>query len=80
MTALPCRYYAGINNIIARGTVKNLLSSVMLSLWENPDRKFIEVETAYFERWWNEQTPSMQDTVKQLVANGQLEFINGCVS
>jgi hypothetical protein len=38
---------------------------------------FIYVETAFFARWWREQTPQMQQNVRQLLANGQLEFING---
>ena len=40
-------------------------------------RRFIFVEIAFFSRWWNEQTPAMQDIVRDLVATGQLEFING---
>jgi hypothetical protein len=32
---------------------------------------------AFFQRWWAEQTPQVQATVKQLVAAGQFEFING---
>ena len=43
----------------------------------NPDRKFIYVEQAYFQRWWREQNDDVKNQVKQLVASGQLEFING---
>lgn len=32
---------------------------------------------AFFQRWWSEQKPAMQATVKSLVASGQLEFVNG---
>ncbi len=32
---------------------------------------------AFFQRWWQEQTDSMKDIVRGLVASGQLEFING---
>lgn len=28
-------------------------------------------------RWWFEQDEDMQESVKKLVRNGQLEFING---
>jgi len=35
------------------------------------------VEIAFFERWWNEQTDEVKANVRTLVANGQLEFING---
>ncbi|ETO09219.1 hypothetical protein RFI_28169, partial [Reticulomyxa filosa] len=43
-------------------------------LLDNPERKFSYVEQAYFSRWWNEQTASTQEKVRQLVANGQLQF------
>ena len=31
----------------------------------------------FFSRWWNEQSSTMKGYVKELVANGQLEFVNG---
>lgn len=43
----------------------------------NPSKRFIYVEMGFFERWWNEQTEETQDTVKKLVKEGTLEFING---
>jgi hypothetical protein len=43
----------------------------------NPARKFVYVEQAYFQRWWSEQTEAKKQDVRGLVANGQLEFING---
>jgi hypothetical protein len=43
----------------------------------NPDRKFIYVEQAFFQRWWAEADDQAVALVKTLVANGQLEFING---
>ena len=50
---------------------------VIPQLEENSDRKFIYVEMAFFKRWWDEQSESMRSRVQALVANGQLEFING---
>ena len=35
----------------------------------NPKR-FIQVETAFFWRWWNEQNEFMKNLVKDLVAEG----------
>lgn len=32
---------------------------------------------AYFTRWWNQQSPSTQQVVKDLVAQGRLCFVNG---
>ena len=51
----------------------------MLALLEDPNRRFIEVEQAFFQRWWSDQTPAKQAAVQGLVASGQLEFINGAL-
>jgi len=39
--------------------------------------RFIFVEIAFFQRWWNTQNETVRSVVKNLVAHGQLEFING---
>ncbi|CAD8152744.1 unnamed protein product [Paramecium pentaurelia] len=57
--------------------VKNIISSYINALLENEDRKFVQVEIVYFERWWNEQSVLMQQKVKGLVENGQLSFAAG---
>ena len=36
----------------------------------DPTKRFIQVETAFFWRWWNEQNEFMKDLVKDLVAEG----------
>ncbi|XP_068205819.1 lysosomal alpha-mannosidase-like isoform X1 [Palaemon carinicauda] len=71
------QYYYGAKNNIQRAGVQYILDSVISSLLDDPDRKFIYVESAFFFRWWEEQTPEMQDKVKMLVDQGRLEFING---
>ena len=71
------QYYYGANNTIQHANVNSIISATILALLEDPARKFIEVEQAFFQRWWAEQTPAKQMQVKQLVSNGQLEFING---
>lgn len=58
------------NEIRHRG-VQYILDSVIPSLLENPDRRFIYVEMAFFWRWWNEQTDEMKANVKQLVNEGK---------
>lgn len=70
-------YYYGANNSIQHAGVQYILDSVISSLVENGDRKFIYVEMAFFARWWNEQNNSTRDIVKDLVKRRQLEFING---
>ncbi len=76
----PDEYYYGAKNNIQNAGVQYILDSVIPALVENPERKFIYVEIAFFERWWNEQSDSMKATVKGLVANRQLEFINGGIT
>jgi alpha-mannosidase len=71
------QYYYGANNTIQHSNVNSIISATVLALLEDPNRKFIEVEQAFFQRWWNDQTPAKQAAVQGLVASGQLEFING---
>lgn len=54
-----------------------MLDTVITELLKKKERKFIIVEIAYFMRWWREQAENMKSTVKMLLKNKQLEFING---
>ena len=69
-------YYGGRNKIQIAG-VQYILDSVIQALSEDPKRRFIYVEIAFFERWWRQQSPALKEKVKELVKNGQLEFTNG---
>lgn len=40
-------------------------------------RRYIQVETAFFWRWWLEQDDNMKNMTRNLVENGQLEFVSG---
>eukprot|EP01116_Phalansterium_solitarium_P019911 TRINITY_DN5728_c0_g2_i1.p1 TRINITY_DN5728_c0_g2~~TRINITY_DN5728_c0_g2_i1.p1 ORF type:complete len:1012 (-),score=366.51 TRINITY_DN5728_c0_g2_i1:80-3115(-) len=71
------QYYYGANQSIQDAGVQYILDTVVQALQDNPARKFIYVEQAFFTRWWNEQTDAKKQIVKDLVTNGQLEFING---
>jgi hypothetical protein len=70
-------YYMGANNTIQHAGVQYILDSVIVALEQNPDRKFVYVEQAFFQRWWAEQSPNTKSMVKKLVHNGQLDFITG---
>jgi len=52
---------------ITRASVQYIIDSVIEALVDNPDRRYIYVEMAYFTRWWNEQTEEKRNVVKQLV-------------
>ncbi|XP_031105302.1 probable alpha-mannosidase At5g13980 isoform X1 [Ipomoea triloba] len=71
------QYYVGSNNSIQGACVQNVLDSLIPALLADKNRKFIYVEQAFFQRWWRNQSPAMQSTVRELVNSGQLEFING---
>jgi len=71
------QYYYGANNSIQHAAVQHVLDSVIHSLSLSSKRKFIYVEQAFFQRWWNQQTEETHNLVKNLVSNGQLEFVNG---
>ncbi|XP_062244206.1 lysosomal alpha-mannosidase [Platichthys flesus] len=76
------QYYYGDRNDIQHAGVQYILDSVVDQLLKNPDRRFIYVETAFFFRWWRQQSSGVQQTVTQLVNQGRLEFVNGgwCMS
>ncbi|KAL6175117.1 hypothetical protein ACLB2K_051760 [Fragaria x ananassa] len=73
------QYYTGANNSLLGfpACVRNVLDSLVPALLADKNRKFIYAEQAFFQLWWREQSEAIQDTVKQLVSSGQLEFING---
>ncbi|XP_061626669.1 lysosomal alpha-mannosidase isoform X1 [Phyllopteryx taeniolatus] len=76
------QYFYGDRNDIQHAGVQYILDSVVDQLLKNPERRFIYVETAFFYRWWSRQSADTQRTVKQLVNQGRLEFVNGgwCMS
>ncbi|PKI52495.1 hypothetical protein CRG98_027067 [Punica granatum] len=71
------QYYVGSNNSIQGACVQNVLDSLVPALLADKNRKFIYVEQAFFQRWWRDQSETVQSIVKQLVHSGQLELING---
>jgi lysosomal alpha-mannosidase len=58
-------------------SVRDIITNVVKSLKSNANRKFTQVETYFFNHWWNEQTEDTKSVVKTLVNNGQLVFTNG---
>jgi hypothetical protein len=45
-------FLVGLNNSIQDAGVQYILDSVIVGLSQNPDRKFIYVEIAFFQRWF----------------------------
>ncbi len=59
-------------NDIQHAGVQYILDSIVLALDENPDRRFIYVEIAFFWRWWLQQTEDMREKVRGLVNDGKV--------
>merc|ERR1719331_3560677 len=70
-------YFYGLNQTLFPACVKCILDAVTDSLAEHPHRKFTYVEQAFFQKWFRNLTSHRQDSVRSLVANGQLTFVNG---
>jgi lysosomal alpha-mannosidase len=71
---LSINYFFLARNNIQHASVQHILDSVIISLDQNSDRRFIYVEIAYFWRWWNEQTDDIRNKVKQFVNDGKKYF------
>jgi len=71
------QYYLGANNSIQHAAVRHILDSVVEELSKDSRRKFIYVEQAFFQMWWEHQNDDAKNLVKKLLQNGQLEFVNG---
>ncbi|XP_073978683.1 lysosomal alpha-mannosidase-like isoform X2 [Rhodnius prolixus] len=65
---------------IQEAGVQYIIDSVIEALLENPQRRFIYVETAFFWMWWVEQTHEKKQVVRELVNSGRLEIVGGAWS
>ncbi|XP_054743678.1 lysosomal alpha-mannosidase [Anastrepha obliqua] len=74
------QYYYGARNSIQKAGVQYILDTVVQELLKDANRRFIYVESAFFFKWFNEQTADVQAQVKTLVNDGRLEFAGGAWS
>ncbi|XP_034666350.1 lysosomal alpha-mannosidase [Drosophila subobscura] len=74
------QYYYGSKNNIQQAGVQYILDTVVEELLKNSKRRFIQVETSFFSKWYSEQTGTIKKAVKKLVAEGRLEFAGGAWS
>ena len=70
-------YFYGWRNDIQNVTISKIISNVIPQLTLSKDRRFVYVEVVYFRKWWLLQTETTRETVRELVQNGQFEFVNG---
>lgn len=71
------QYYYGSKQSYQKANVQAILDSVIASLLKDPTKRFIYVESAFFFKWWAQQSDTLKEQVKQLVNEGRLEFIGG---
>ncbi|XP_051165376.1 lysosomal alpha-mannosidase [Leptopilina boulardi] len=71
------QYFYGHRNNIQPAGVQYILNSAVKSLQENPERRFIYVETAFFWKWWMRQDERVRTIVRNLINEGRLEIIGG---
>ncbi len=67
---IPVIVFSDQNNIQHAG-VQYILDSVIDQLQKDPARRFIYVETAFFYRWWRQQSQNTRRIVTQLVNEGE---------
>ena len=51
--------------------VRGIYDSVINTLFDKPDRKFMVVETSFFSKWFNEQPDVVKNRVHWLVRTGK---------
>ena len=68
-------YYG--NGPIGGRNVSQIITNVVRGLAADPKRRFSYVEQAFFQIWFETQADDVKATVRTLVANRQLVFLNG---
>ncbi|XP_044269574.1 lysosomal alpha-mannosidase-like isoform X2 [Tribolium madens] len=74
------QYYYGSKKNIQYAGVQYIISSSLQALKGHPHRRYIQVESAFFWKWWQNQEEALRQEVIELVNNGQLEIVNGAWS
>mmetsp|Transcript_83 Transcript_83/g.95 ORF Transcript_83/g.95 Transcript_83/m.95 type:complete len:1276 (+) Transcript_83:55-3882(+) len=64
-------------DVYFRSQTKGILDTIYNALKKDKRRKFIWAEISYFEWWWREQPKHVQETMTQIINDGQLEFVTG---
>ncbi|XP_049765840.1 lysosomal alpha-mannosidase-like [Schistocerca cancellata] len=74
------QYYYGSKQSVQRAGVQYIIDTVLRELQENPDRRFIYVETAFLWKWWLDHDEVKQQQLIDLINSGQLEIVGGAWS
>ncbi|KAL1476460.1 hypothetical protein MTO96_036481 [Rhipicephalus appendiculatus] len=71
------QYFYGTKNDDANVGVRYIFESVLDELEKDPSRRFIFVETGFFNLWWRRLSDAKKKRFDALVQSGQMEFISG---
>lgn len=71
------QYFYGTKNSNANVGVRYIFESVLEELEEDPSRRFIFVETGFFNLWWKRLSEDKKKRFDALVQSGHMEFISG---
>ncbi|XP_065289713.1 lysosomal alpha-mannosidase-like [Dermacentor albipictus] len=71
------QYFYGTKNEYANVGVRYIFESVLEELEQDPSRRFIFVETGFFNLWWKRLNETKKERFNALVQSGRLEFISG---
>lgn len=74
------QYFYGHKSNIQHAGVQYIIDTVIAELIKDPSRRFIQVETSFFAKWWAEQSETAKSIVRKLVNEGRLEFTGGAWS
>ncbi|CDW79296.1 glycosyl hydrolases family 38 protein [Stylonychia lemnae] len=70
-------FYSGSRQRDYKAGVRVVIDGMIQELLRDSKKRFSYVEMKFFSLWFYEQTHEMQDKVRKLVKDGQLEFLNG---
>lgn len=71
------QYFFGTNAHITSVGVQYIYDSVLAELQKDPSKRFMFVETGFFELWWDHRDNATRESFTKLVMNGQIEFVSG---
>ncbi|XP_033165515.1 lysosomal alpha-mannosidase isoform X2 [Drosophila mauritiana] len=74
------QYYYGNKHNIQHAGVQYIFDTVVAELSKDSRRRFIQVETGFFAKWWADQSEIKKKLVRTLVNEGRLEFTGGAWS
>lgn len=71
----PERYYDGCYD--PAGGVQSIIGTMVDALAANKSRTFVQVESYFFNRWWQRQDNATKQKCRDVTDSGQFTFING---